>query len=659
MNKSKAWVGVISFAWLFVVVTIYFANHKPFSPTLLRNLLVAAWQIVVAFGVICVAAGLGRRILALGDFAPLVRLVLQAALGIGFVSTMSFIMGVTVGYQPLWIEILLVIAIVMLQSQIRGWLSDWLSLYQFWISVGLMGKMIAVGTLVIAIGTLSVALTPPLRFDTLVYHLALPHAYLDAGRFVYIPWNIFWGMPQIAESLYTLTMSLAGAPSATALGWLFGVLTLVGVLGYIGQYIGGIVYGWVGVASLLAGFTLSSSIAWGYVDWLTMLFGLGFLIMLDRWRVSEEREYLLLSGAFAGLAVGTKYTAGILVLSGVGLVVLTASFSERFWKNLLQFVLSAGIFGLPWMVKNLVATKNPVYPFIFPSGAMDNIRLALYQEQAPWGNWLDAALLPLRATFSGVDGAPGYSASIGPLLLGFGAISWVGLKHVPSNKRTVIETATVVAISGVIVWIIAGRVSGLLIQSRLYFSVFPAFAVLAAGGYKALSDIKTSFIRISRLASSLVLLVFWLNVVKTGLSTWSLGSSQVLFGLRTSEQYLADNLGWYWYAMQGLSDLPNGSKVMMLWEARSLYCIPICVPDEIIDRWAYDRASLNDPERILQSWRAAGYTHVLYYKAGADFVRREDSRYQADDWLDLDQLLSHLPLDKDFGGAYLLYSLSP
>jgi hypothetical protein len=44
---------------------------------------------------------------------------------------------------------------------------------------------------------------------------------------------------------------------------------------------------------------------------------------------------------------------------------------------------------------------------------------------------------------------------------------------------------------------------------------------------------------------------------------------------------------------------------------------------------------------------------------GAEFVRNEDGRYRAADWLALDSLLDRLPEGESFGDAYVLYSLIP
>jgi hypothetical protein len=95
----------------------------------------------------------------------------------------------------------------------------------------------------------------------------------------------------------------------------------------------------------------------------------------------------------------------------------------------------------------------------------------------------------------------------------------------------------------------------------------------------------------------------------------------------------------------------------MLWEARSYYCAPACHPDEMLDHWLHDRNRAMNSRAILYDWRRQGYTHLLVYKLGMDFIRQDDQRYEAGDWQALDGLLGELPEPVDFGGAYQLYAL--
>jgi hypothetical protein len=128
-------------------------------------------------------------------------------------------------------------------------------------------------------------------------------------------------------------------------------------------------------------------------------------------------------------------------------------------------------------------------------------------------------------------------------------------------------------------------------------------------------------------------------------------------GFISRQQYLEQNLGAYAAAMQRVSQLPAGSQVLMIWETRSYYCQPGCTPDEVLDRWRTDIDHLKDPQAVLQSWRAAGFTHILYYRLGANFLEREDVNFHNMDWAQLDHLLAQLPQVANIYDTYELYRI--
>lgn len=656
-RRLRVLVGLLGVLWLTVAISLYGVYHKPFTLELAANLVRASRQVGVALAIVAVAGGLGRRLLPLMDLLPLARAALQAALGLGLLGLALLALGVSLGWSPTLLGALLVLLGVVLRHTVLGWCIAWRDLWRLLRESDPLGHGIAAGVALILLCTLLVALAPPLKFDALVYHLPLPHAYLAAGRLVYLPENIYWGMPQQTEMLYTWAVALGGDPAAAALGWMIGVLALAGLLGYAEQVLG-LRSAWVAVAALLSGFTLAASLAWAYVDWTTILLGWAFLVTLEGWLWQGHSWHLLLAGLFAGLALGTKYTAGTLCLLGtVAILQQGAQHGRALWTNLFRFVAMAFLTSCPWWVKNLMATGNPAYPFFFPAGAMTRLRLELYQGYPVWGDWWEALLLPLRATFMGVEGAAGYNASIGPLLLALGALAWVGWSDGSRRQQAALRCAAMLALGGLLVWAISSRASGYLVQSRLHLTVFPAAAILAGAGFAGLGRQVWPGVRLRRVAGLLVMLAFYFNVFQVGVTTLTQGALLHLLGLCSSPAYLTDNLGWHYSAMQAVGDLPAGARVLMLWEPRSLYCQPRCIPDEVLDRWPNDLYRWKTPETVLAVWRGAGYSHLLVYRAGADFLRSADSRYQPADWEALEALLSELPPPVNFGGAYELYAL--
>ena len=655
-------LAFLAFAGLTIA---YFVVHKPFTPTQALSLGIACGRFLVVALLVAAAGGLGQRLLPKITLHPLARLAVQAALGLCLLALGVLAVGVLGGLRP-WIGWLALTGLLIwLRRSILAWVNQWRSLEQAWQQAGRLGKFLAVCITLSLFFTLLSALSPPFHFDALTYHLVLPRQYLDAGRFYYLPKNMFWGMPQTAEMLYTWAMALAGEPAAVALGWATGVLALVGMLGFGLQNFNPD-ESWVAAAALISGFTLASSLSWGYIDWLVMLVGVCWLAMLDIWVRDHQPGYLLLAGILAGLGFGVKYTAGILIGCGaIPVIYYNWPSIRQILQDLLQYVAAAILAAAPWLVKNLLATGNPVYPLLFPAGAMSALRLALYQGGRPFGGWEDVFLLPLRATYIGFEGGKGYGASIGPLLIGLSVCAVVGWRLRSTPQKEAIRLAAIVGVSGLLSWMVLGRFTSYLLQTRLYLAFFPALAFLSAAGFSGLHSLAWPRLRLGRLAAFLIALVMGLNTFELAIATLQQEAPEAILGLKTDGEVLADNLGWYVPAMQAVRQLSPDQRALLLWEPRSLYCLPRCDPDEVLDRWMRERYPslgaqpvLNDA--ILSGWRAAGYTHLLYYRLGADFIRREGApAYIPDDWQALDALLKDLRLVQDFGGTYVLYSLQP
>ena len=677
-RSAGAWlVGVTALIWLMAIVSGYYIYHKPFPPASAAKLFGFGLQLTVAFGLVTLAGGLGRFGLAKLLKAELFNNpALQAALGLGGLGLIWLATSATLGISiaiawGLWLALG-----VLLHKNMLEWLKALKEEIVGWKPHGKMQIALAIGNGVILLVTLMTAAAPPVKFDALVYHLALPQIYIDQGRMVFVADNPFWGMPQTGEMLYTWCMALAGLTTAPILGWISACLALLGLGGMIKSRWGAR-YGWIGISSLIAGFTFASSMAWAYIDWLVLLFSAGMLAAMEIWMFSREPKYIGLAGGFAGMALGTKYTAGIIILAGAVVLAMelfhnqkkqVGSTSQGIYRypaypalqTFTLFLGSAVAISLPWWVKNWLATGYLFYPLWGRTVGVNPFSIQPALSATHMMDWLNSLFLPFRMTIQGVENAPGYSASVSPLLLGLAPFAFYHLKKRTSEQGILIRLVGVISLSGLLIWTIASRLAGLLEQTRLYYALFPAFTILAAAGFYALERLRLARLRLGRVIFGLVLLVFGLNVVQVAISGLDSTAPQLFLGLSSNESYLAKNLGWYYPAMDSIRKLPADSRVLMLWEGRGLYCLPECSPDSYLDTWKNLMKQVEvrqPPHAVVENLTSKGYTHVLYYRSGAEFVRSDDPSYQFSDWQRLEAFLDGLPQPTRFGDAYLLYPL--
>ena len=659
-EKKMLLLGFGGILWFLAILLGYAYTHKSFSPEQIFGLLRALWQTFIGIGIASLMGALGAKLFPIiqEEFPPLVALAIHTALGLGVSGLFIFLLGVSVGFSIFIFSILFVTLIIFLRKEIFAWWKSWHALSPILEKSTAFEKTLAVGVFLILFTSFAKSLAPPLAFDSLVYHLTLPKIYLLEGGISYTPDLIFWGMPQIQEMGQTFAMALAGAESAIVFSWMLGVLTLAALFGYLNEKISSRA-AWVGVVSLLTGYSLSDSLSWGYVGWATMLYGLSFFLLLDLWRTRRENKFLWISAFLLGFSVGVKYTTVILAVGAIPIIFLTHGKSAV--KSALRDVLIFGAIAFltfsPWLIKNFLATGNPFYPLLFPSGAMDVYRLELYQGDTAWGDWRDAIFLPWRATIWGVSGKAGYSAGIGSLLLALSPFSMIGWHKRSEKEKQFLLTAFILTLAGFITWALAGRTSRLLIQTRLYLAFFPAWAILAGVGFDNFYQIRTSEIRFGRIVSALVILAFSFNIFFTSVKFTKLSVMETLIGTQTRADYREQALGAYERAMSSIAELPTDARILMLWETRGFSCIPNCEPDEIIDRWYADFRIYGSEEAVLENWRAAGYTHLLFFNRGAEFIEENDSAYSSKDWMALEKLLKELHLLEDIDDSYQLFYL--
>jgi len=638
---------------LFGFSLAYYLRHPIFSLQEFSSITAKTLDFFLILAILVVAGSIGARLFSNLRANPLSRFAIRGAVGLFVLALGTFLGGSVFGLSRPIIWIFLSAMLAYLAPSARLWIADLVEFKQIWQDANHWLKTILVFIGIIFSFAVLNSLLPPIKYDALVYHLALPEIYLANGQIAYVAENVLWGFPQLTQMLYTLALTL-GAGNAALIGVFVGFLAIIGLAGQFSEWLGSNFSGWVAPAALLSGTSLAESLAWGYVDWSSLLVGWVILYSLSRYIKNNTRDWLLILSIAAGSAIGVKYPAAFLAVVAFLILVIRAKANRRDLFIYLGLTLAISI---AWILPNVIHTGNPIYPMLFAGGEIDTFRLQATQTLPAQFDWVDFFLLPIQATLFGIEGArigdaPGYEASLGPALLVFSIFAWIGHKNLKKPAKEMLVLLTFISVGTWLVWGMGAKITGHLARTHLYYFAFPAIAGLAAFGFEQL-----------RKTYNLNIVVPMLTVM-LGISVLSISNSAIQGKVISSfladepDNYLRQNLGIYSLATQYIKEeLASDSRVLMLWEARSYYCTLKCDPDEIQDHWR-DMQHRKTAEQSAQDyWLELGYSHVLYHRQAAQFIAQDPEHFLNLELEQVESSLSTFALIVDFNDAYLLYEL--
>ena len=200
----------------------------------------------------------------------------------------------------------------------------------------------------------------PSGWDALGEHLARAKEWIRLHRLEAIPYinYIQRGQPFNVGMLYGMSLLIKDAILAKLIHFSFGIMTAIGVYSLgrryfsfkVGLFSAAIFYAIPAVAYL-------STTA--YVDLGLTFYAFLALYAFINWTATSRRSWLIVSAVMSGLCVGSKY-AGFLPIAILVLGILFHSWfirKEKFiivGRNLLLFVLLAGLAGSFWYVRDFI-----------------------------------------------------------------------------------------------------------------------------------------------------------------------------------------------------------------------------------------------------------------------------------------------------------------
>jgi hypothetical protein len=626
-SRSIPWalVAASSVLWVFVVYLAYYAVHKPIAIPVILAAADKLADLMAWIVLLLIATALGHRLLGrLRYDSPVEELVFASGAGLGIVSLVILGLGLVGGLNRWLLYVLGLVACVALLPDLKAVAKLVRRLKRPTPASPSERLFVGYVALVLCL-SLVACLTPPVAWDSQVYHLTGPKLFIERGRItgdIDIP---YLGFPSLLEMLFLAGMLLKGDIVAKLVHFTYALLT-VGLLNSFARRHFQTRMSWLASAIYLSAPSIVLISTWAYVDlglaFYTFAAFYGFVV----WTRVNDRHWLVLIGMLSGFCLGVKYTAVMTPLI-LGLLVMWESRKRGIAAMLgdlalLWFVTAA--IACPWYLKNWALSGNPFYPFLFPGRYWDEYRAWWYSR---WGTGLLSEPLrllvaPWEMTIMGIEGKEGYAATIGPVLLACLPLLAFGLLR-RSEQRTsrTVGHAVIFCAGHYLLWIYFVAQSELLWQTRLLFPIFPLLATLASIAIERFSVWDVKGFSPQRFLIMALAIALCLNALSFVVSFGADSPLQYLLGLETRDEYLKRHLGDYYRAVTYVNErLPSPAKVLFLWEPRSYYCQKECLPDSILDKFKHLVYRHGDAAGIDQYLRAEGITHVLFHKAGFENI---------------------------------------
>ena len=647
--------------WQFGVFATFYLIQKPFGLAMARAFTRLVLDVVAALAIIGLGSALGRRLLVwmgLSDLATADMVWLAPALGMGGAGLFGLGLGLVGGWRRTIIYgIGLLAAVVLARDGLA--LVRRLSRWRPGLVVGQWGRRYLALTLALAA---LLALTPPVSWDGMFYHLTGPALYIARGRIAPLDINIpHLAFPSLMEMLFGVAMLLRSDVAAKLLHLAYGLLIAAMVYRFGQRWQGQEEAGWN--LLLLAGMPMIAVLAgWAYNDLALAFYQVATLYTLLAWHETGRWGWLRVGGVLSGLALGLKYTAFPLPLAGLVYVIWEG---KGRWRAVMTFVLFTGLVASPWYLRNWAFTGNPVYPFLFDGRNWDEFRSVWYAHAGTGIGWDPLSILALPATMTlGLRDANYYDGRMGPLFLALApALIWLAGQALRrqgwSLRRRMLTLLGGFAAFQALVWTLGVIQSRALFQARLFLPGFVALTPLLGETMVRLPTWDRPRFSLSAFVRMLVGVALGLNLVYQTLDVLRLNPFGYLVGQEGRTTYLERILGDHYRAMQRLEEgVPEDGRVLFLWEPRSYYSPRRTQPDAILDNWLHLMYLCGDEDRTAAHLRTEGFTHVLLYRWGLDFViEYGESPLEQEDVDRLESFIDrHLVLEET-AGHYQLYRL--
>ncbi|GAW29468.1 glycosyltransferase family 39 protein [Carboxydocella sp. ULO1] len=226
-------------------------------------------------------------------------------------------------------------------------------------------SLIILGLLFIIYPIFIFFLYPPTAWDSISSHLAAAKIYANSHALVYTPYLRYPVFNQNTELLFSVMLLIADDIAAQSISWVANLLVVIGIYSFSSHFFNR------GVGIISVTFWLSAPLVLrlasiGYVDINLTLFTVaacfsGFIFLKE-----TDIGWAYLSAVFFGFAVGTKYSA-LIVITLFILLLFSHYLKVGGFREAIKLGFKYGMVGLiislPWFLRNYFYSGNPFFPF--------------------------------------------------------------------------------------------------------------------------------------------------------------------------------------------------------------------------------------------------------------------------------------------------------
>lgn len=561
------------------------------------------WILTMAWG----AGHLILRLFALRDLRPLERSSLSFGLGLGALSVSLLALGMAGLYRGAGFAALCSLFSLLALFAARDSRSRRKEKGGGRAVLDAQERLLVIITAAGAAAVWLTALSPPLFYDALEYHLGVPNLFLLRGGIEHLPRMVLSNYPFGTEMLFLLASRIGGLRLAGLVNFSMGVLCALALTAFAERHWGRKIALMSAALFYLSPMMILTS-RYATSEGALSFFFVLVALSLFRWREEGDLRWTFLAGIFGGLAYGTKLVGGLfaVLLPALLIAVAVHRLPRRRVQPVALFLAGAFLASLPWLLKNALFTGNPVYPalaglFPTPDWGPEQAKMLTASAHASWltsRSWKDYLLLPWYLAVGGIDlGAASKTLWFWPLVIVCGAVT------AAREKEWKARALTVLIFGYFILWAATFWMARFLLPAA-----GPAAVVVALVFARHLPKAIRGWPATAAVAG----LVLWNGSVLLQ-DAPTRRSFPPAVGMQSRDAYLRGSLR-SWPAVKFINEnLPAEARILVLGETRVAYLRRDHLFQTVFDRPLLDDiiGGLSAPDEITAAMGREGLTHVL------------------------------------------------